>query len=218
MKTIRLRAEGRELPVGKIICLARNYAEHAKEMKGEVPDRPVLFLKPSTALLAPNDTIRLPEFSTEVHHEVELVVVVGKLAQSIPAERAMDYVLGYAVGVDLTARDLQKRAKERGEPWAVAKGFDGSAPVSEVTLALEVGEPTDLPLSLKINGEIRQSGRTSQMIFKIPEFLSFASSIFTLEPGDLLFTGTPSGVGPVLSGDVIEAEIGRVGYARWPVE
>jgi 2-keto-4-pentenoate hydratase/2-oxohepta-3-ene-1,7-dioic acid hydratase in catechol pathway len=128
------------------------------------------------------------------------------------------HVSGYAVGIDLTARDWQKEAKKKGGPWAIAKGFDGSAPLSEITPAGEVGDPGDLAIELRMNGEVRQSARTSDMIFKVPEILAFASRIFTLEPGDLLFTGTPSGVGPIQAGDRIEVEIERVGRASWRVE
>lgn len=205
------------MAVGKIVCLARNYAEHAREMKGEVPESPVLFLKPPTALVAPGATLHLPDFSSEIHHEVELVVVIGRKAQRVSTTEAMGFVLGYGVGLDLTARDLQKRAKERGEPWSAAKGFDGSAPVSEIAPADEVGDPGDLAIELRVNGELRQSGRTSQMVFKTANIIAFVSTIFTLEPGDLLFTGTPSGVGPVRLGDVLEASIERVGRARWEV-
>lgn len=217
MGSVRIRSDGRALSVGKILCLARNYADHALEMKGVVPAQPVLFLKPSTALVAPSAPLRLPEFSSEVHHEVELVVVIGRTARRIPVETAVEHVLGYAVGLDLTARDLQARAKERSEPWAVAKGFDGSAPVSEVALASEVGDSSDLEITLHVNGELRQSGRTSQMVFKIPEILAYASTIFTLEPGDLIFTATPAGVGPVRPGDLLDAAVERVARARWNV-
>jgi len=203
--------------VGKIVCLARNYAEHAREMKGEMPESPVVFLKPSTALVGPGAALRLPDFSSQIHHEVELVVAIGRTARGVAASEAMRHVLGYGVGLDLTARDLQKRAKERGEPWAAAKGFDGSAPVSEIAPAEAVGEPSDLAIELRVNGELRQSGRTSQMVFKTADIIAFVSTLFTLEPGDLLFTGTPSGVGPVAAGDVLEAAIERVGRARWEV-
>jgi 5-carboxymethyl-2-hydroxymuconate isomerase len=216
LNSVRLK-EGGELSVGKIICLARNYAEHAKEMKGALPEAPVLFLKPSTALAAPG-AIRLPDFSKEVHHEVELVVAIGKTARRIAAQEAPAFILGYGVGLDLTARDLQRRAKERGEPWSVAKGFDGAAPVSEIVSAVEAGDVSDLAITLRVNGDLRQSGRTSQMVFKIPEILAEASRAFTLERGDLLFTGTPSGVGPLRPGDKLLAEVERVARAEWRVE
>ncbi len=206
------------MAVGKILCLGQNYAKHIEEMKGSVPEKPMLFLKPSTALSAPGVPIRLPHFSSEIHHEVELVVAIGSEMHGIAVEDALSFVSGYGVGLDLTARDVQREARKRGDPWAVAKGFDGSAPLSEITPVEEVGDPSDLAIELRLNGEIRQSARTSDMIFKIPELLSYASGIFTLEPGDLIYTGTPSGVGAIQSGDVLDAEIERVGHARWEVK
>ncbi len=218
MRSIRFKGGGARLAVGKILCLGRNYAKHIDEMKGTLPAKPMLFFKPSTALVSPGEPIRLPYFSSEIHHEVELVVVIGKPMCQASEEEALGCVAGYAVGLDLTARDWQREAKRRGEPWAVAKGFDGSAPVSEVTPTDEVGDPGDLAIELLVNGKTRQSGRTSEMIFKIPHVLSYASGIFTLEPGDLFFTGTPSGVSHIEPGDVLEAKIERVGSARWQVE
>jgi 2-keto-4-pentenoate hydratase/2-oxohepta-3-ene-1,7-dioic acid hydratase in catechol pathway len=218
MKNITFKGSGRKLTVGKILCLGRNYVKHIEEMKSSIPEKPMLFFKPSTALLGPGVPIRLPDFSSEVHHEIELVVVIGTEMRRTPENRALDGVAGYGVGLDLTARDWQREAMRRGEPWAVAKGFDGSAPMSEVAPAEEVGSPGDLAIELRVNGETRQSARTSEMIFKIPELLAYASRIFTLEPGDLFFTGTPSGVGPIRPGDVLEAEIERVDRARWLVE
>ncbi len=217
MRTIKFKASARELTVGKIVCVGQNYAKHIEEMKGTRPEKPVLFFKPSTAIVHPGEAIRLPAFSSDVHHEVELVVVVGETMRHVPADRALTHVAGYAVGLDLTARDLQWAAKKRGGPWAVAKGFDGSAPLSEAVPADEVGDASDLAIELRVNGEIRQSGRTSEMLFKIPELLAYASDIFTLEPGDLLFTGTPSGVSPLHPGDVLETEIERIGATRWQV-
>jgi 2-keto-4-pentenoate hydratase/2-oxohepta-3-ene-1,7-dioic acid hydratase in catechol pathway len=217
MKSVKFKQSNATLAVGKILCLGRNYAKHIDEMKGTLPDKPMLFFKPSTALVSPGEPIRLPYFSSEVHHEVELVVVIGKQMREVSEEDVPACVAGYAVGLDLTARDLQTEAKKRGGPWAVSKGFDCSAPVSEVTPADEVGDPSDLAIELRVNGETRQSGRTSEMIFKIPRALSYASGIFTLERGDLFFTGTPAGVSPIKPGDVLEAEIERVGGARWQV-
>ena len=217
MRKIKIKGDTHELTVGKMVCVGQNYAKHIEEMKGTRPEKPVIFFKPSTALLTPGETITLPDFSTHVHHEVELVVVVGREMRRIDVGRALDYVAGYAVGLDLTARDVQQEAKKRGGPWAIAKGFDGSAPVSETTPAEEVGDPGNLSIELRVNGEVRQSGRTSEMLFKVPDLLSYASGIFTLEPGDLLFTGTPSGVGPLAPGDELVAEIERVGRVRWQV-
>jgi 2-keto-4-pentenoate hydratase/2-oxohepta-3-ene-1,7-dioic acid hydratase in catechol pathway len=218
MRKVVFRGSRHELAVGKIIGVGHNYAKHIEEMKATRPEEPMLFFKPSTAIVAPGDSIRIPDFSSDVHHEVELVVVTGKEMHRVGPEEAVDCVAGYAVGLDLTARDWQREARESGGPWAVAKGFDGSAPVSEIAPAEEVGDPSDLRIELLINGDLRQSARTSEMLFKIPELLSYASGIFTLEPGDLMYTGTPSGVGAIHSGDVLDAEIERVGRARWQVE
>jgi 2-keto-4-pentenoate hydratase/2-oxohepta-3-ene-1,7-dioic acid hydratase in catechol pathway len=218
MRKVRFKGSGNEIAVGKILCVGQNYTKHIEEMKGSRPDKPVLFFKPSTALVSPEEPIRLPDFSSEIHHEVELVVAIGKAMRRVSKQDSLAHVSGYAVGIDLTARDWQKEAKKRGGPWAVAKGFDGSAPLSEIAPAEEVGDPGDLAIELSMNGEVRQSARTSEMLFSLPELLAFASSIFTLEPGDLLFTGTPSGVGPIHAGDRIEVEIERVGRASWQVE
>jgi 2-keto-4-pentenoate hydratase/2-oxohepta-3-ene-1,7-dioic acid hydratase in catechol pathway len=181
MRTIKFKGGARKLTVGKIVCVGQNYAKHIEEMKGTRPNKPVLFFKPSTAIFQPGEAIRLPDFSSEVHHEVELVAVVGDTMRHVSAGRALARVAGYAVGLDLTARDLQREAKRRGGPWAVANGFDGSAPISKAAPADEVGDADDLAIELRVNGEIRQSVRTSDMIFKIPELLAYASSIFTSE-------------------------------------
>jgi acylpyruvate hydrolase len=218
MKNVRFRQGGSQLAVGKILCVGQNYIKHIEEMKGSRPEEPVLFFKPPTALVSPEETIRYPDFSGDVHHEVELVVVIGNVMRRIGEKESLSHVAGYAVGIDLTARDRQHEAKKKGGPWGVAKGFDGSAPVSEVAPAEEVGDPGDLAMELRVNGELRQSARTSEMLFKIPELLAYASNIFTLEPGDLFFTGTPSGVGPIRPGDRIDVEIERVGRAQWLVE
>jgi 2-keto-4-pentenoate hydratase/2-oxohepta-3-ene-1,7-dioic acid hydratase in catechol pathway len=217
MGIVRFKGSGREISVGKIVCMGQNYAKHVEELKTRIPDKPMLFFKPSTALLGPDEPIRLPQFSSNIHYEAELVALIGKRARYISASEALQFVGGYAVGLDLTARDVQSEARKRGEAWAVAKGFDGSAPVSEITSAEDVGDPGDLSIELRLNEEIRQSARTSEMIFKIPDIIAYASGIFTLEPGDLVFTGTPSGVGAIRSGDILEARIERVGTARWKV-
>ena len=196
--------------VGKIVAVGRNYAKHVEEMNAP-PGRPVLFLKPATALVEDGGEVAIPAGAGSMHHEVELVVVIGATGKSIPAERALDHVLGYAVGLDLTLRDLQGEAKERGEPWCVAKGFDGSAPVSAVVPRDDVGDGSGLEITLDVNGERRQTGNTSQMLRPVPELIAAVSRWFTLEPGDLVFTGTPHGVGPVVPGDRLEAKIERVG-------
>ena len=212
MKTIRVHITKQELPVGKILCLGRNYAEHAKEMSSEVPTTPVVFLKPPSALIQDGDPIVLSSISNDIHHEVELVVAIGKGGKSIPAARALDHVLGYGIGLDMTMRDVQHEAKKRGLPWSVAKGFDTSAPVSEIIPRKEIGNVQDLTIRCAVNGTVRQQSSTSEMIFPVDKIIEYVSSIFTLERGDLIFTGTPAGVGSVKSGDVVEAEL--VGYTK----
>ncbi len=202
---------GESLPVGKILCLGRNYREHALEMKAEVPTRPVIFLKPSTALLADGERVIIPPFSKELHYEAEMVVVIGKEGKAIPRERAMDHVEGYAVGLDMTLRDLQTEAKSKGLPWSVAKGFDTSAPVSHVVSRDRIDDPHALQLTLQVNGSTRQHASTAEMIFPVEEIIAHVSQFFTLERGDLIFTGTPQGVGQARSGDTLVAALQSVG-------
>ncbi|ALM76095.1 fumarylacetoacetate hydrolase family protein [Thermococcus barophilus] len=203
-----------EVNPSKIICLGRNYAEHAKELGHEVPKEPVIFLKPPSALIGPNQTIILPKKSREVHHEVELAVIIGKRGKNIPRERAMDYVLGYTILLDITARDLQWEAKRKGLPWTVAKGFDTFAPIGPRIVPKEELDPSDLEIGLKVNGEVRQLSRTGKMIFKIPEIIEYISGIMTLEKGDIIATGTPEGVGPLRHGDTVEAWIEGIGVLK----
>ncbi len=202
----------------KIVCLGRNYAKHAEEMRSEVPREPIIFLKPPSSLIGPEEKIILPEKSKNVHHEVELAVVIGKRAKNVGVEDAMDYVLGYTILLDITARDLQDEAKRKGLPWSLAKGFDTFAPIGPRVAAAGEIEPHNLEIGLKINGKVRQRGNTSDMIFKIPEIISYISSIMTLEPGDIIATGTPEGVGKIEHGDVIDAWIEGIGTLRVYVE
>jgi acylpyruvate hydrolase len=190
---------------GKILCIGRNYAEHAREMAAEVPAEPLVFLKPPSALVGTGGTVVLPRQSADVHHELELVVVVGKGGKNVPEGEALGHVGGYALGLDLTARDLQAQAKAARAPWAVAKGFDTFAPLGPVAPAEAVGDPQALELTLRVNGEVRQHGRTADMLFPVARLVAYLSTVFTLEEGDLIYTGTPEGVGPVHDGDVLEA-------------
>ena len=202
---ITLPSSGLVVRPGKLLCIGRNYAKHAAEMKSDVPAEPVVFLKPPTALVGNGGKVLLPPQSQDVHHEVELVVAVGRGGKDIPERDALRHVDGYALGLDMTARDLQWKAKEGGLPWAVAKGFDTFAPLGEFVAAHKVPDPQKLRLRLTVNGDLRQEGRTADMIFPVAHLVSYCSRIFTLMPGDLLFTGTPDGVGPVDDGDVLEA-------------
>lgn len=202
---------GERLPVGKIVCLGRNYREHAREMKAEVPASPVVFLKPSTALLGNGGIVIIPSLSKQMHYEAEMVVAIGKDGKAIPRDRAMDHVEGYAVGLDMTLRDLQSAAKSNGLPWSISKGFDTSAPVSDIVPKDRVRDPHALQLTLHVNGSTRQQASTREMIFRIEEIIEFVSQIFTLERGDLIFTGTPQGVGDARSGDILTASLESVG-------
>ncbi len=189
------------LQVGKVLCVGQNYARHAAEMNAPVPQAPIIFLKPPTAIIRPPQSVQIPPMTSEVHHEVELVAMIGRQAKNIPVESSLDHVAAYAVGLDMTARDLQLGAKKKGDPWSVAKGFDTFAPLGELITASEVGDPQEISMSLTVNGMIRQDGHTKDMIFSVAYLISYCSKIFTLERGDLLFTGTPEGVSQVHQGD-----------------
>jgi len=213
-----LRGSGERIRVGKILAVGRNYADHVREM-GNAPNvPPVLFLKPPSALVADGGAVVIPSDAGQVHHEVELVIVVGKAGRKIPEAIALEHVLGYAVGVDLTLRDLQGAAKAKGEPWTVAKGFDTSAPVSAVAPRDEVGDGSGLEISLQVNGALRQHASTSSMLHGVPGLVAYASRWMSLERGDLIFCGTPAGVGPIAPGDRLEASIEKVGSLGVTVE
>jgi acylpyruvate hydrolase len=188
----------------KIICIGRNYADHAKELKNEVPTEPVFFLKPETAMLRPGQAFFLPDFSNDMHHELELVVRINRLGKNIEKRFAHRYYNEIGLGIDFTARDLQQECKNKGLPWEKAKAFDGSAPLGSF---IQIDSNTvldNLKLELKVNGETRQKGNTKEMLFSIDEIIAYISQFFTLKIGDLIFTGTPAGVGPVAEGDVLE--------------
>jgi 2-keto-4-pentenoate hydratase/2-oxohepta-3-ene-1,7-dioic acid hydratase in catechol pathway len=202
---IELPGTSSPVAVGKLLCIGRNYADHAAEMQRAVPEKPMVFLKPASALVRTGEAVRLPSQSTNVHHEIELVAVVGTEGKDIPEDEALDHVAAYAVGLDMTARDLQQEAKEQRHPWSVAKGFDTFAPLGPLTPAAAVDDPQALTLRLTVNGEVRQEASTERLFFPVRELVHYCSQIFTLSPGDLLYTGTPAGVGPVHSGDELRA-------------
>ena len=195
----------------KIVCVGRNYAAHAKELGNEVPDQPLLFLKPPSAVIGPNETIELPESPT-VHYEAELAVVIAKRCRRVSASRAMEYVLGYTCLNDISDRDAQSWERS----WVRAKAFDTSAPIGPVIVTRDEGDGP-FRVQLRVNGELRQDGSTEAFIFGIPELIETISHIMTLEPGDLIATGTPAGVGPLSDGDVVEVAIEGVGTLRNPV-
>lgn len=207
------------IQVGTMYCIGRNYADHAKEMGVEVPGEPIVFLKPPSAYVNSGSTVRLPSISNEVHHEVELVAVIGKDCMNVRKEEAIDVIEGYAVGIDLTLRDVQSRAKKKGHPWAVAKGFSGSAPISQVIPASGIKDDIiDFDLELQVNGITKQKGNTAFMQRPLAELIEYLSSIFDLRRGDCIFTGTPEGVGPVKSGDEVTAYLGELARLNINIE
>ena len=203
-----------KLQVGKIVCLARSYRKHAEEMHTNVTENPLLFLKPVSSVIFNGDSIIIPNMSKCLHHEVELGVVIGKKCKNVSQKDALDYVLGYLVCLDITARDIQDDAKRNGWPWTLAKGFDTFAPISDVVLKDRIADPNNLDLTLKVNGEMRQKSNTKYMIYSIERIIEFVSSIMTLEKGDLIMTGTPEGVGEIVAGDVLEAKLGDICFLK----
>lgn len=199
---------GDEFPVRRIYCVGRNYRAHAIEM-GMDPDReaPFFFLKPADTIVASGSGVPYPPRTSDYQHEIELVVAIGKGGRDIPVEAALDHVFGYAVGLDMTRRDLQMEARKAGRPWDMGKGFDFSAPCGPISPASEVGHFARGSITLEVNGELRQSSDLSLLIWNVPEIISDLSTYNMLEPGDLIYTGTPEGVGPVVSGDHLLGKI-----------
>lgn len=196
----------------KIVCVGRNYVEHAKELGNEVPQIPLIFLKPPSSIISPGDTVVLPPQSKQVEHEAELVVVIGKRARHVTAEEAKNYIFGYTVGNDITARDLQKI----DDQWTRAKGFDTFCPFGPwIDTDYDI---SDALITCKVNGQPRQMASTRDMVFNVPTLIAYITSVMTLEPGDLIFTGTPSGVGPLADGNEVVVEIEGLGVLRNPIK
>jgi 2-keto-4-pentenoate hydratase/2-oxohepta-3-ene-1,7-dioic acid hydratase in catechol pathway len=191
----------------KILAIGRNYGDHIKELANERPDEPVIFTKPDTAILKNNEPFFYPNYSNDIHHEVELIVRICKEGKFIDEQHAHKYFDKIGLGIDFTARDLQTKAKEKGLPWAIAKGFNGSAPVSEWLPKEEFKDLKNINFSLLVNNELKQEGNSSLMLFSIDYIISYLSKFFTLKTGDIIFTGTPKGVGPVKIGDHLEGFI-----------
>ncbi len=192
----------------KIICIGLNYRKHALEMGWKLPEEPVVFLKPDSALLKNNKPFFLPDFSSVIHYEVEVVVKISRLGKGIAREFASRYYDEVTAGIDITARDLQARLSKQGLPWELSKGFDGAAPIGKFVTVDSIGDPENLDFRLEINDRIVQKSNTSDMIFGINEIVSYVSRFFTLKTGDLIFTGTPSGVGPLKRNDNLVAYLG----------
>lgn len=202
-----------QFPVSNIYCIGKNYSEHIKELGGkEIPELPVIFLKPNSSLITDNSDIRIPVYkekliSGELHYETEIVILISKDGENISEENANEYIYGYGIGFDLTLRDVQSIAKTKGLPWATAKGFKGSAPVSHFIRKEDFPETKSLSIEMFKNGEIKQKADSSEMIFSIEKIISYISCIFGLSKGDLIFTGTPSGVGQINSNDFLSANL-----------
>lgn len=191
--------------VNNIFCVARNYVAHAQEMGSKIADEPMVFIKPNSAVLQSGQEIELPAWSNEVHHELELVALIGLGGKNIAEADALRYVAGYSLGLDLTARDVQAAAKKVGNPWTLAKGFDGAAVLTQFVPADAI-DPTQQHFTLHINSQLRQSAHTQDMAFPVARLIAWLSSKFTLQPGDLIYTGTPEGVGPIVAGDELRLE------------
>lgn len=204
--------EDAAFPVRRIWCVGRNYADHAREM-GHDPDRepPFFFAKPASAIVAGGGTIPFPGRTADLHHEVELVVALAAGGRDVPADKALDLVFGYAVGLDMTRRDVQAEAKKLGRPWDLSKGFDQSCPIGAIVPAARIGHPTRGRIEVSVNGTVQQAGDLGQMIWSVPEALAFLSTYVELLPGDLLMTGTPSGVSAVKPGDTLHGTCAGVG-------
>ncbi len=216
--SVPIRGSGQRFPVHRIYCVGRNYAAHAIEM-GHDPDRedPFFFQKNPDNLVLDGGDFPYPAKTSDVHHEIEMVVALGKGGRDIPQHSALDCVWGYGVGLDMTRRDLQGQCKKLGRPWEIGKAFEHSAPCSALVPASEIGHPDNGAVWLKVNGELRQQGDLNQLIWKVPEMIAYLSGLFELVPGDLIMTGTPSGVGPVQRGDQLHGCVEGVGELRCKV-
>lgn len=195
---------GNALQAGVAYCVGQNYAAHAREMGSDVPTSPIIFIKPPSSIIYDGENIILPKISKNVHYECELVAVIGKDCHNITKEQAADFIAGYGVGIDVTMRDLQAEAKSKGHPWAIAKGFATSAPISKIVPAGDVSS-NYFDIELYQNGSLRQKTNTSQMERSVEELVAFLSTVYYLEEGDIIFTGTPEGVGPIARGDKLKA-------------
>ncbi|HEY6907091.1 MAG TPA: fumarylacetoacetate hydrolase family protein [Ignavibacteriaceae bacterium] len=207
MKTVKLRNTGREYPIEKIVCVGRNYAEHAKELGNEVPEKPVIFLKPVSAVIFSGDKIVHPSFSNDMHHETELVLLIGEKIKNAGQREAENAIIGYGVGLDMTLRDIQSDLKKKGHPWTIAKGFDTSAVLSDFISKTDHKLTLDEEIILRVNNTGRQHEKLNKMIFTPVQIVEYISSLMTLEKGDLVFTGTPAGVAKAVKGDKLHAEI-----------
>lgn len=210
--------QGNSVAVSNIFCIGRNYAAHIAELGNQKEEQPIVFLKPTSSVHLEGTPVVLPDFSNDIHYETELVLLIGKGGKNITPDHAQSHIAGYGLGLDLTARDLQSTAKNKGLPWSTAKGFDGAACLSKFIDASQLTDPKNIKFNMKLNGIDRQQGDTAFMLFDIPFLISYLSHVFTLSPGDLIFTGTPEGVGPLKSSDSIDLEIPHLLTAHFDIQ
>jgi len=207
MKKVQIKNSSEEYFCGKIVCVGRNYIEHAKELGNELPEFPLIFLKPASSIIYSGENVEHPSFTQNLHYEAELVLLIGEDVSKAGKDKAGKAIIGYSVGLDMTARDVQNDLSKKGHPWTIAKCFDNSAVLSDFILRKDYELTYDETITLKVNGEVKQNSQLNKMIFKPADIVSYISGIMKLEKGDLIFTGTPAGVGRVVKGDKIEAEI-----------
>jgi fumarylpyruvate hydrolase len=213
--SVPVEGEAGRFPVRRILCVGRNYAAHRREMGGDDRDPPFFFAKPADAVVPSGRDVAYPLKTANLHHEIELVVALKAGGANVSPAKALDLVFGYAVGVDITRRDLQAAARDKGQPWDAAKGFDDSAPISAI--CRWTGAPPQGRIRLSVNGSVKQDAEVADMIWNVPEIISEASKLWRLAPGDLIFTGTPEGVGPMVKGDAVEGEVDGVGRLTFKV-
>jgi len=211
MKQLEIKNSEQKITIGKVVCVGRNYAAHAKEMGNEVPDFPILFLKTATCLIPSRGEVVHPDYSSNLHHEIELILVIGNEVKNATKEEAENAIIGYAVGLDMTLRDLQNESRKKGEPWTLAKVFDTSGVISPVILKSEYFLGGNEKIFLSVNGEVKQSSSLDKMLFGAVATVQHISKKMTLEKGDIIFTGTPEGVGRVIPGDKLTGGIENIG-------
>lgn len=211
MKYLKLINSDEQIPAGKLVCVGKNYAKHAAEMGSNVPEFPIIFLKPYSSLIFNGDNVEYPENSGDLHYEVELVLLIGRTIKNATKKEAEDAIAGYAIGLDMTLRTIQNELKDKGHPWTLAKVFDTSAVLSDIKVKKDYKLRGDERITLSVNGEVRQNSSLDNMVFNSVELVEFISSKFTLEKGDLIYTGTPEGVGAVYKGDKLYGEIENIG-------
>jgi fumarylpyruvate hydrolase len=209
--TLPVKGSDKLFPIHRVYCVGRNYAEHAIEMGHDPSKEPPFFFQKNPDNIVTDGRFPYPDKTKDVHHEIEMIVALSKGGVNIPVESALDHVFGYGVGLDMTRRDLQGEAKKMGRPWEVGKAFEASAPCGPLVPASEIGHPDRGEVTLKVNGALRQKGDLNQLIWKVPEMISYLSGLFELQPGDIIMTGTPAGVGAVVRGDVMEGYVEGVG-------